>query len=531
MTMRGLNLKLHPLVLVSIIFLILSPMFFSPSNAEEGDDDDDDDTIKAWKKERSHQFNASNSNSTFVLAEERTRRIDPTNHFRYYEAGWNIIDSHYYASLLFSGAPTLYVAAVWFLGVVIFFFIALCCCCCCCKNRGRSSYSRTVYWGSLICTVIFLLAAIVGGTLVYTGQGHFQKATSRAIDNVGSRIRGVLDVLKEVLDNLDGAMKLNVGAYSLPGEYENNIQIFHDLVHSNSSNNPRVILENAITNADKFLATLSYVLIVVTAVMLILAVLGFIFSVCGWKGIVYFLFFIGWIIVTVTLILSSISLVVKNGIGDTCVAMEEWLEHPQERTSLSEVFPCVDGPTAQKTLDITRNTSFQMTNMVDTFVTNIANVDGAPPSVSYNQSGPLLPLLCNPFNSDMTRRQCDPQQVPLNNASQVYQGFVCKTLSADGGCTSVGRLTPNLYQQIMMAVNVSNSLYENGPKLIDLIDCTFVAETFNEIHDHYCPPMWRFSGFIFTGLLFLSLALLFSLISWLVFVRERLRHISSYNFI
>ena len=91
--------------------------------------------------------------------------------------------------------------------------------------------------------------------------------------------------------------------------------------------------------------------------------------------------------------------------------MEEWLEHPQERTSLSEVFPCVDGPTAQKALDITRNTSFQMTNMVDTFVTNIANVDGAPPSASYNQSGPLLPLLCNPFNSDMTRRQCDPREM------------------------------------------------------------------------------------------------------------------------
>ncbi|XP_054783134.1 uncharacterized protein LOC129290400 [Prosopis cineraria] len=324
-------------------------------------------------------------------------------------------------------------------------------------------------------------------------------------------------------------MKLAVGAYSLPGEFENSIEQFRDLVHSNSSDNPRIILKDVITLADKFLGALSYTLVVVTAVMLLLAFLGFIFSVCGWKGIVYFLFFIGWILVTGTLILSSISFVVQNGVGDTCVAMEDWLEHPQDRTSLSEVIPCVDGPTTQKALDITKNTSFQMVTLVNDFVKNMANVDappGAPPSAFYNQSGPPLPLLCNPVNPDMTQRPCGPQEVSLDNASQVYQGFVCNT-SPDGRCKNMGRLTPSLYQQIMMAVNVSNTLDKNGPKLIDLIDCAFVAETFDEISDNYCPPMRRFSGFIFIGLLLLSLALLFSLVLWLIFVRERHRQISS----
>ncbi|XP_028779218.1 uncharacterized protein LOC114735671 [Neltuma alba] len=389
----GLNLRLHPLLLISIIFLILSPTFFSPSHAEE----DDDETIIAWKRER-NQFNASNNNSTFMLAAGRTRRIDPANHFQYYEGGWNIIDSHYYA--LFAA-----VAAA----------------------------ARTIEEAVVVILEQFigdLSSALVGGAMLYTGQGNFKKATDAVIDNVGRKISDVLDLLNGVLNNLDGAMKLAVGAYSLPGEYERNIEQFRELVHSNSSSNPRVILQNFISQADKFLSALSYVLIVVTAVMLFLAFIGFIFSVCGWRGIVYFLFFIGWIFVTKTLILSAISLVVKNGVGDTCVAIEEWLEHPQDRTSLSEVIPCVDGPTAQKALDITRNTSFQMVNMVDDFVKNIANIDpppGAPPSASYNQSGPTLPLLCNPFNSDMTQRSCGPEEVPLDNASQVYESFVCNT--------------------------------------------------------------------------------------------------------
>ncbi|XP_054782601.1 uncharacterized protein LOC129289864 [Prosopis cineraria] len=168
-----LNLiKLQPLVLLSIIFLILSATLFSPSHGAQGDDEDE--TIVAWKRERS-QYDDANDNSTFILAAERTRRIDPTNNFQYYEAGWNIIDSHYYASLLYSGAPPLYVAAIWFSGVIVFFIIALCCCCCCRNNKSRSSYSRTVYWGSLTYIVLFLLVAIVGGALLYTGQANFQR--------------------------------------------------------------------------------------------------------------------------------------------------------------------------------------------------------------------------------------------------------------------------------------------------------------------------------------------------------------------
>lgn len=40
------------------------------------------------------QSNANN-NSTFPLAAERTRRIDPSNDFNYYDAGWDITNTHY----------------------------------------------------------------------------------------------------------------------------------------------------------------------------------------------------------------------------------------------------------------------------------------------------------------------------------------------------------------------------------------------------------------------------------------------------
>lgn len=39
----------------------------------------------------------SGGNTSFILAENRTRRIDPTGGFRHYRGGWNISNRHYFA--------------------------------------------------------------------------------------------------------------------------------------------------------------------------------------------------------------------------------------------------------------------------------------------------------------------------------------------------------------------------------------------------------------------------------------------------
>lgn len=61
-------------------------------------------------------------------------------------------------------------------------------------------------------------------------------------------------------------------------------------------------------------------------------------------------------------------------------------------------------------------------NVLNQFVENVANHDqpqDGQAAFFYNQSGPPLPRLCNPYNQDMSDRQCDPQEIPLDNASQV----------------------------------------------------------------------------------------------------------------
>lgn len=110
--------------------------------------------------------------------------------------------------------------------------------------------------------------------------------------------------------------------------------------------------------------------------------------------------------------------------SDSCVAMEEWVAHPTEHTALDEIIPCVEPATANESLYRTRQVTFQLVNLVNQVITNVSNQNfPSPPPVStpfyYNQSGPLMPLLCNPFKPDLSNRTCTRGEVTLDNATQV----------------------------------------------------------------------------------------------------------------
>ncbi|KAF3628742.1 hypothetical protein FXO38_28084 [Capsicum annuum] len=85
----------------------------------------------------------------------------------------------------------------------------------------------------------------------------------------------------------------------------------------------------------------------------------------------------------------------------------------------------------------------------------------------YNQSGPVLPILCNLFNPDLTSHNCGPAEVDLDNATQVLNNYVCQ-VSPSGICITPGRLTPTLYSQMAAAVNMSSGLYHYSPFLVEL---------------------------------------------------------------
>nr|XP_023913499.1 uncharacterized protein LOC112025062 [Quercus suber]POF25894.1 hypothetical protein CFP56_73842 [Quercus suber] len=94
--------------------------------------------------------------STLVLAENRTNRPDILHGLRHYHGGWDITNRHYWASVGFTGAPGFILAVLWFIS----FGLALAAHHCCgwrinIKGKG-SHHSQRI---CLILLILFTCAA------------------------------------------------------------------------------------------------------------------------------------------------------------------------------------------------------------------------------------------------------------------------------------------------------------------------------------------------------------------------------------
>jgi hypothetical protein len=112
---------------------------------------------------------------------------------------------------------------------------------------------------------------------------------------------------------------------------------------------------------------------------------------------------------------------------------------------------------------------------------------------------------------------------------QVWKKYTCQVSS--GICTTPGRLTPSLYNQMESAVNLSYGLNRYGPFLVNLEDCTFVRETFTKINHSYCPGLRRYTQWIYVGLVIVSAAVMLSLIFWVIYARERRHRVYTKQFV
>ncbi|XP_073001852.1 uncharacterized protein [Typha latifolia] len=464
----------------------------------------------------------SEANTSFILAADRTQRKDPLNGFRYYTGGWNIRNQHYWASVGFSAAPVFSIAAIWFLcfGLTLFFIA----CCYCCFPRRNYSYSPAAYAFSLILLITFTAAVIIGCIVLYNGQSKFHDSTSTTSDFVLRQSNITVAKLRSFSNYLVAAKMVGIDQISLPSDVQGRIDEIVGKVNASANDLASHTSSNS-NDIHDVLDSLGLVLIIVAAVMLVLAFLGFLLLLPEIQFLVYILVLAGWILVTGTFILCGIFLLLHNVFTDTCVALDEWVLHPHAHTSLDAVLPCVDAATANEAMKRNKEVIYQLVNSLNSVIMNISNINYPPGSAPlyFNQSGSLVPILCNPYKLDMTNRTCVTGELSFDNAQQVWEGYTCIASVVSGAeiCKTVGRITPKMYAQFTTTVNVSNGLYHSGPLLADLSDCTFVRQTFKSISDNNCPGLRHYSERVYIGLLIASVSAMLSLIFLIIYSRER----------
>lgn len=103
------------------------------------------------------------------------------------------------------------------------------------------------------------------------------------------------------------------------------------------------------------------------------------------------------------------------------MAMGEWVDNPHAESALSNILPCVDPRTTNRTLFKSKQVTVDLVNIVNGFIDTYANANPSNHANSnyYNQSGPVMPHLCYPYDSQLQDLPCPADQVSMANSSMV----------------------------------------------------------------------------------------------------------------
>ncbi|XP_047339623.1 uncharacterized protein LOC124943109 [Impatiens glandulifera] len=330
----------------------------------------------------------------------------------------------------------------------------------------------------------------------------------------------VIETLQSVFNYLLSAKNIGIGPLTLPPDLLGTIQFTQNNINAVADNLHKVTGASS-EDISNLLTPLRIPLIHVTAFMLALVIFGFFLSLGGMQCLVYFLLVVGWIAVTFVFVASGLFLLVHNAVEDTCVAMDDWLLNPNAHSALESIIPKADNQTARTILMDTKQITFALVNETNT-VTNVFNADMQPSAgpLFFNQTGPHVPVLCMPLNANLTEVPCLTGEVNFTNASEVWKGYVCE-VSTTGICITPGRITPEAYTELISSLNVSYALYEYGSFLVDLVDSTYVKETFMDISNNFCPSLRHSTKMMCVGFIMVAAASMLSLISWMSYGRER----------
>ncbi|KAK5843090.1 uncharacterized protein LOC108466169 [Gossypium arboreum] len=504
--------KLKQFYIIPALFLILSTLFSVSHGRKNENVDLQSDGIMRLVKRKMEE--TESRNSSIILAKEETERPDPLNKFKDYKGGWDITSKHYLASVGYSSAPFALMAIVWFMLFGIFLLCACICCCCCHRNKPYG-YSRLAYACSLIFLILFTIATVAGCALMFTGEGKFLASVNDVSHYIVNQGLSIYDNIIGIQNFLISAKNVVLNNKFVPDDLKGEVDKANKLIDSVGSL-PRIKSQDITDEIRKLLKQINTALITITVFMLLLAFLGFLFSILGMKTCVYMFVVIGWIVITLTFFLCGLFLVFHNIVSDTCIAMDEWIQDPMAESAMGEVLPCFDMAFGKEIKEAGKGVTTNVNDLLNQFITVLANNNTA-----NNQSGPFVPLICDPYKHGDSQESCG-DEVPLKNATEEWKKYVCQ-VSEDGDCTTPGRLTPDMYTEMIKAVNISNGLYDYNPFIAGVADCSIIQDTLKNITTNHCPGLKKYSEWVYSGLVAATGSVMFSLFFWVLYARER-RH-------
>ncbi|GMP27722.1 hypothetical protein CsSME_00003589 [Camellia sinensis var. sinensis] len=407
------------------------------------------------------------------VSEQSFKRPDPLRHFKLYKGGYDLTNRHYWASAAFTGIHGYAIAGVWVIcGLGFGTYLTL-------KNFiGSSSassslpqHSESSYIIMFLLLILFSILAIVAtGLAIAANQSclHRTKTLKETVLGAGGDARKTLRNVTDTMNNMLNLLLpydsktcrlLNYTSHQLARES----RLIRTFVHKNEHTINKAIQLSYIAN-----------------------------------------------LVVVTVNLASLA----AAIDDTCSALENFEQNPQNN-SLSSILPCANSSSFDKVfkdIGYTVHTSITELNSKITQLNEFLRLD------EQNDNFSEVQKICDPFpaatNYSYAPEKCPKDAIPIGDLAGVLSRFTCYPDNT-GNCEHNRRFIPESTYVIARACSIAlQDLINIFPDLLNLVQCSFLKDTFSNVVLHQCKPFRASTRKLWISLLSLSVVMVVLVLLW-----------------
>ncbi|GMH24049.1 hypothetical protein Nepgr_025892 [Nepenthes gracilis] len=462
---------------------------------------------------------------------QKFHRPDPLRRFKYYRGGYDLKNKHYWASTAFTGVHGYAVAIAWLLcglGFGISVIVKNIC--------GGSSFSPVAeHSDSSYCLVFLLvvffslLAATATGFVLVANQHSLQttKGLKSTLLRAGSDARRRIHRANKAMKD----MQFYLCTYD-----QNTCSLLNKTSHGlgNESRAIQQFVQKSGHSIDIAIWTSYIVNLVVVVVNMVFLVAALVFFLLHWEpGFIIIIFFF-WIITMACWVLTGVDFFLHNFAEDTCVALHEFLENP-ENNSLSSLMPCSDLLKAESIMvDIGRT----IHNFISELNSNIMNL---PKQLRLNDQNDVsrgIWKVCDPFSGapdySYVPGKCPKDAIPIGKVPEILARFTCQNGNDSAACGGDDEkfLGEAAYPIAYAYSHSIQDLINIYPDLESLIHCSFVKSKISEVDSHQCRPFMASTRLLWESMLSLSTIMVVLTIIWSVKAyRDRRRSFSRFSVI
>ncbi|KAJ0937694.1 putative transmembrane protein [Helianthus annuus] len=454
----------------------------------------------------SHIQGQPNTTTTQTEGRDDTVRPDPLENLKKYRGGYDVTNVHYWSSTAYTGIAGYVLGALWLLcGVVFGAFLVVTTCCKTnkkLKRHKKPTFHKQYYLWHILIAAFFTLLALVGTSLVLGGNAKFHSRADKIIDI----IIDTADDASTTIYNTTGAMKMtraNLQGTNVDASTTRFLESTSRQLDSTADDIQRQARKNR-HKIDLGLRILYIVSTVIFALNLVAVIALTAVGVVKVRRVLHILIVLCWLITVLCWVFFGAYFFLSRFAGDTCTALEGFQQDPYNN-SLSSILPCDQLLSAESVLNDVSAGVYNLVNEVN------ANLSRIQQDSSFG--------VCNPFSGppeyNYQPNNCSEDEIRIGDIPELLKLITCVD-PVDGICNGGIPVSGNDFRTVVAYTSSIQILLNTYPGMESLLQCQTVKDAFSEIIENHCTPVKRDVKIVWAGLVFLSIVMVFLVLTWTV---------------